>query len=82
MKDNKEIKLEKLKEDTLTKEEKQLKSVNYLNFYKIYDDNYVDSFEGKKHFLLIIIAHLCVEMGDCVDMIEVGADGGCTHKEK
>lgn len=50
MKDNKEIKLEKLKEDTLTKEEKQLKSVNYLNFYKIYDDNYVDSFEGKKHF--------------------------------
>lgn len=50
MKDNKEIKLEKLKEDTLTKEEKQLKSVNYLNFYKIYDDNYVDSFEGKKQF--------------------------------
>lgn len=81
MKNNKKIKLERQKEYTLTKLEKQLKSVNYFNFYKIYDGNYVDSFEGKTH-LLIIIAHLCIELQDSVDMIEVGTDGLCTHKEK
>lgn len=34
----------------------------------------IDSFEGKT-YLLIIIAHLYIQLQDSVDMIEVGTNG-------